>query len=80
MRAYRGSKSLGIDRQLIAHWIKEQEKAGEESFRGQGKLSPEQLESRRLKEENKRFGCEKKWLLGNVYGLIRFRKYSLSEK
>ncbi|HAT8853908.1 TPA: transposase [Legionella pneumophila subsp. pneumophila] len=56
------AKSLGIDRQLIGRWIKEEEKDGEESFRGQGKLSPEQLEIRRLKEENKRLKMEKEIL------------------
>jgi transposase len=48
------AKSLGIDRQLIGRWIKEEEMGGGESFRGQGKLTSEQLEIRRLKEENKR--------------------------
>jgi len=56
------AKSLGIDRQLIGRWIKEEETEGEESFRGQGKLSPEQLEIRRLKEENKRLKMEKEIL------------------
>lgn len=52
------ARSLGIDRQLIGRWLKEEEKTGEESFRGQGKLSPEQLEIRRLKEEVKRLKME----------------------
>lgn len=56
------AKSLGIDRQLISRWLKEEEMAGGESFRGRGKLSPEQLEIRRLKEENKRLKMEKEIL------------------
>ena len=56
------AKSLGIDRQLIGRWLKEEEKTGEESFRGQGKLSPEQLEIRRLKEEVRRLKMEKEIL------------------
>ena len=56
------AKSLGIDRQLISRWIKEEEKSGGESFRGQGKLTAEQLELRRLKEENKRLKMEKEIL------------------
>lgn len=56
------AKSLGIDRQLIGRWLKEEEMAGGESFRGQGQLSPEQLEIRRLKEENKRLKMEKEIL------------------
>jgi len=55
------AKSLGIDRQLIGRWIKE-ETAGEESFRGRGKLSQEQLEIRRLKEEVRRLKMEKEIL------------------
>jgi transposase len=56
------AKSLGIDRQLIGRWLKEEELAGEACFRGQGKLSAEQLEIRRLKEENKRLKMEKEIL------------------
>jgi transposase len=55
-------KSLGINRQLISRWISEHESAGEESFRGHGKLTAEQLEIRRLKEENKRLKMEKEIL------------------
>lgn len=56
------AKSLGIDRQLIGRWIKEEEMDAGESFRGQGKLTSEQLEIRRLKEENKRLKMEKEIL------------------
>ena len=55
-------KSLGIDRQLISRWVKEESIEGDESFRGQGKLTAEQLEIRRLKEENKRLKMEKEIL------------------
>jgi transposase len=55
-------KSLGINRQLISRWINEHESAGEESFRGNGKLRADQLEIRRLKEENKRLKMEKEIL------------------
>lgn len=54
--------SLGIQRQLIGRWIKEAENEGEESFRGKGKLSIEQLELRRLKEEIRRLKIEKEIL------------------
>lgn len=56
------ASSLGVDRQLLGRWIKEHEAGGEESFRGQGKLSEEQLEIRRLKEEVKRLKMEKEIL------------------
>jgi transposase len=56
------AKSLGIQRQLIGRWIKEEENEGKESFRGQGKLTAEQLELRRLKEDVKRLKMEKEIL------------------
>ena len=56
------AESLGISRQMLGRWIQEYEKEGVESFRGQGKLTSEQLEIRRLKEENKRLKMEKEIL------------------
>src|SRR5262245_27603558 len=56
------AKNLGVDRQLIGRWIKEHDLEGEGSFRGQGKLSVEQLEIRRLNEEVKRLKMEKEIL------------------
>ena len=56
------SESLGIQRQMLGRWIIEYEKEGEASFRGQGKLTADQLEIRRLKEENKRLKMEKEIL------------------
>lgn len=53
------SKSLGIDRRLLHTWIKTHKKEEEESFRGHGKLSEDQLEIRRLREEVKRLTMEK---------------------
>jgi transposase len=56
------AKSLGIDRKLLHVWIKTHKNDTEESFRGQGKLSEEQLEIRRLGEEVKRLTMEKEIL------------------
>lgn len=56
------AESLGIHRQMLGRWILEHEKEGEHCFRGQGKLTSEQLEIRRLKEENKRLKMEKEIL------------------
>ena len=56
------AKSLGIDRKLLHVWIKAHKNDAEESFRGQGKLSEEQLEIRRLREEVKRLTMEKEIL------------------
>lgn len=56
------AKSLGIDRKLIHTWLKSHQKDTDESFRGQGRLSEEQLEIRRLREEVKRLTMEKEIL------------------
>lgn len=56
------AKSLGIDSKLLHSWVKAYKKDEEASFRGQGKLSEEQLEIRRLREEVKRLTMEKEIL------------------
>lgn len=56
------AKSLGIDRKLLHDWIKAHKSDTEKSYRGQGKLSEEQLEIRRLREEVKRLTMEKEIL------------------
>jgi transposase len=48
-----------LDRKQLHTWIKTYKKDEEESFRGQGKLSEEQLDIRRLLEEVKRLTMEK---------------------
>ena len=54
------ARSLEINANLIARWIKEyQADDSGQAFRGNGKLTPEQAEMRRLKEENKRLKMEK---------------------
>jgi transposase len=55
-------KNLGISQGLLNRWIKDHEKKGSSCFRGNGKLSPEQLEIRRLQEENKRLKMEREIL------------------
>ena len=61
------ARNLGVDRQLIGRWLKEEEKSGEQSFRGQGKLTAEQMEIRRLKEEVRHLKME-----ASIY--VRYRK------
>lgn len=56
------AKSLGIDARLISRWIKEHKNNEEHAFRGNGTLTPEQLEIRCLREENKRLKMEKEIL------------------
>ena len=46
--------SLGISANMLGRWVKEQDSEGAHAFRGNGRLTPEQEEIRRLREENKR--------------------------
>ena len=47
---------------VLQRWIKEFESDDGHAFRGNGKLTPEQAEIRRLKEENRRLKMEKEVL------------------
>lgn len=53
------ARSLGINANMLGRWIKEHEAADDLAFRGNGKLTPEQAEIRRLREENRRLKMEK---------------------
>lgn len=53
------SQSLGISANMLWRWIKEYESQEGAAFRGNGKLTEEQLELRRLREENRRLKMEK---------------------
>mgnify|MGYP001819037684 CR=1 FL=1 len=56
------AKSLEVNRSVLQRWIKEFESDDGQAFRGNGKLTPEQAEIRRLKEENRRLKMEKEIL------------------
>ena len=56
------ARSLDISPNMLGRWLKEQESEGAHAFRGNGKLTPEQEEIRRLREENKRLKMEKEIL------------------
>lgn len=56
------AKSLGLHQSALSRWIKEHKELDGQSFKGNGKLSAEQAEIRRLKEENKRLKMEKEIL------------------
>jgi transposase len=56
------ARSLSINATMLTRWIKESETDDGQSFRGNGKLTIEQLELRRLREENKRLKMEKEIL------------------
>ncbi|KTD45104.1 transposase IS911 [Legionella parisiensis] len=53
------ARSLSINPTILNRWIKENESDDGQAFRGNGKLTAEQLEIRRLREENKRLKMEK---------------------
>ncbi len=55
-------RSLGISAKLLSRWLKELSTEAGDAFRGQGKLTDEQLELRRLREEVRRLTMEKEIL------------------
>jgi transposase len=56
------ARSLGINANMLGRWIKEQEADDGQTFRGNGKLTPEQEEIRVLKTQVKRLEMEKEIL------------------
>ena len=56
------AKSLNINQALLSRWIKELLVLDVHAFKGNGKLSLEQVEIRRLKDENKRLKIEREIL------------------
>jgi transposase len=56
------ARNLGISPSLLGKWIREAEKGDVLAFRGNGKLTPEQLEIRQLKEENRKLKMEREIL------------------
>ena len=53
------SRSLGINHKMLGRWVKEFEQDDGQAFRGNGKLTAEQAEIRKLREENRRLKMEK---------------------
>ena len=53
------ARNLGLNPNMLGRWIKESESDDGQAFRGTGKLTPEQLELRQLREENKRLIIER---------------------
>ena len=54
------ARSLDIDSKMLGRWVREHQQSDDgQAFRGNGKLSPEQEENRRLKAEVKRLRMEK---------------------
>ena len=53
------ARSLGINANMLGRWVKEYQAGDGQSFRGNGKQSPEQEEIRKLKTQVKRLQMEK---------------------
>ncbi len=56
------AKSLGINANMLGRWIQQFESENSQSFRGNGKLSPEQEQIRELKKQVKKLELEKEIL------------------
>ena len=52
-------RSLGINAHMLGRWVKEQQSDDGQAFRGNGKLTPEQEEIRKLKTQVRRLEMEK---------------------
>ncbi len=53
------ARSLGINANMLSRWIKQHEAEDGTAFRGNGKLTEEQAEIRKLREEVRRLKMEK---------------------
>ena len=53
------AKSLGIDARMLGRWVKEHQDNDGQAFRGNGKLTLEQEEIRKLKARVKRLEMER---------------------
>ena len=53
------ARNLGLNPNMLGRWVKESESDDGQAFRGNGKLTSEQLELRQLREENKRLKMER---------------------
>jgi len=53
------ASSLDINSQMLGRWVKEHESEDGQAFRGNGKLTPDQEESRKLKARVKRLEMER---------------------
>ena len=57
------ARSLGIDAKMLGRWVREHQEDDGYAFRGNGKLTPEQEEIRKLKAQVKRLQMEKEILI-----------------
>jgi len=53
------ARSLGINTNVLGRWVREHQSGDGQAFRGNGKLTPEQEENRKLKAQVKRLQMER---------------------
>ncbi len=53
------ASSLDINAQMLGRWVKENQSEDGQAFRGNGKLTPEQEENKKLKAQVKRLEMER---------------------
>jgi transposase len=53
------ARSLGLNANILGRWVKESESDDGQAFRGNGKLTPDQEEVRKLRVQVKRLEMEK---------------------
>jgi len=63
------ASSLGINANMLGRWVKEQQSDDGQAFRGNGKLTPDQEEIRKLKTQVKQLQMEKDILEKATVGL-----------
>jgi len=56
------ARNLGVSAQMLGRWVKEADNDDGQAFRGNGKLTPEQEEIRKLKAQVKRLEMEREVL------------------
>ena len=56
------SRNLGVSAQILGRWIKEEANEDGQAFRGNGKMTPDQEEIRKLKSQVKRLEMEREIL------------------
>jgi len=66
------ARNLGINAQMLGRWVKEHQADEGQAFGGNGKLTPEQEEIRKLKAQVKRLEMER--------DILKRRRHSLQQK
>lgn len=56
------ARNLGLNATMLGRWKREQEAQEDRAFPGKGRLSPDQEELHRLRQENKRLRMEREIL------------------